>query len=119
MPAKGDNITKRKDGLYMGRVVVETPNGKKRKTVYGKKYGDVQKKLNRIRADADEGIVFDSENLNVGEWLDRWLADVLKPLVDGGKMAHSTYVRYAGIVENHLKPAIGHKKLRDLTRAEV
>jgi integrase len=119
MPAKGDNITKRKDGLYMGRVVVETPGGKKRLTVYGKRYGDVQRKLNRIRADAEEGLVFDSENLKVGAWLDRWLSDVLKPLVDAGKMAHSTYVRYEGISNNHLKPAIGHNKLRGLTRAQV
>ena len=74
MPAKGDNITKRKDGLYMGRVVVETPGGKKRLTVYGKRYGDVQRKLNRIRADAEEGLVFDSENLKVGAWLARPLA---------------------------------------------
>jgi integrase len=120
MPANGDNITKhKKSGLFMGRVVVETPTGRKRKTVYGKKYGDVKRKLNRLRADADEGLIFDAENLKLGEWLDHCLADVLKPLVDAGKLAHSSYVRYAGIVENHLKPAIGHKKLRDLTRAEV
>jgi integrase len=34
-------------------------------------------------------------------------------------MAHSTYVRYKGIVNNHLKPVLGHRKLKDLTRAEV
>jgi hypothetical protein len=61
----------------------------------------------------------DADGVKVGAWLDRWLADILKPLVDAGKMAHSTYVRYEGITNNDLKPAIGHKKLRDLTRAEV
>ena len=34
-------------------------------------------------------------------------------------MAYSTYVRYEGIVNNHLKPALGHRKLKDLTRVEV
>ena len=34
-------------------------------------------------------------------------------------MAHSTFVRYRGIANNHLKPALGHRKLKDLTRAEV
>ena len=119
MPAKGDGISKRKDGLYVGRVVVHTPGGPKRKAVYGRKYGEVEKKLNALRADADRGIVFDADSLKVGEWLDSWLSDCLKPLVDAGKMAHSTYVRYRGIVDKHLKPALRHRKLKDVTRAEV
>src|SRR5918994_2796799 len=119
MPAKSDGISKRKDGLYVGRVVVHTPGGPKRKAVYGRKYGEVEKKLNALRADADRGIVFDTDSLKVGERFDSWLSDCLKPLVDAGKMAHSTYVRYRGIVDKHLKPALGHRKLKDVTRAEV
>lgn len=119
MPAKGDGISKRKDGRYMGRVVIQTPDGPKRKVVYDRKYREVEKKLNKLRADADQGIVFDSDNLKVEGWLDSWLADCLKPLVEAGKMAHSTFVRYEGIANNHLKPALGHRKLKALTRAEV
>ncbi len=119
MPAKGDGITKRKDGRYMARYTVQTPEGPKRKTIYGKKYKDVEKKLNEARANADKGLVFDADNLKAGEWMDSWLSDCLKPLVKAGKMAHSTYVRTEGIVNNHLKPAIGRRKLKDLTRAEV
>src|SRR5215216_2446388 len=119
MPARGDGISMRKDGLYVGRVVVHTPSGPKRKAVYGRKYGEVEKKLNALRADADRGIVFDADSLKAAEWLDSWLSDCLKPLVDAGKMAHSTFVRYEGIVDKHLKPALGHRKLKNLTRAEV
>ena len=43
----------------------------------------------------------------------------MKSLVEAGKMAHSTFIRYEGIVNNHLKPALGHRKLKDLSRAEV
>ena len=43
----------------------------------------------------------------------------MKSLVDDEKMAHSTFIRYEGIVNNHLKPALGHRKLKDLGRAEV
>lgn len=39
--------------------------------------------------------------------------------MSSGKMEHNTFVRYEGIVENHLSPAIGRKKLKDLGRAEV
>src|SRR5829696_2730027 len=51
--------------------------------------------------------------------MDSWLSDCLKPLVGAGKMAHSTYVRTEGIVNNHLKSALGRRKLKDLTRAEI
>src|SRR5215212_6670424 len=119
MPAKGDGITKRKDGRYMARYTIQTPDGPKRKTIYSKKYKEVEKKLNEARASADKGLIFDADNLKAGEWMDSWLSDCLKPLVAAGKMAHSTYVRTEGIVNNHLKPALGHRKLKDLTRVEV
>lgn len=118
MAAKGDGITKRKDGLYMARYTVHTSDGPKRKTIYGRKYRDVESKLNEARTNADKGLVFDTK-LKLGEWLDTWLSDCLTPLVAAGKMAHSTYVRYEGIVNRHLTPALGHRKLRDLTRPEV
>src|SRR5215208_3451225 len=119
MPAKGDGITKRKDGRYMARYTVHTPNGSKRKVIYARKYKEVEKKLNEARSNADKGLVFDSDNLKLGDWLDSWLYDCIKPLVDAGKLVHSTFVRYRGIVDNHLKPALGHRKLKSLTRAEV
>src|SRR5215218_4869348 len=119
MPARGDGITKRKDGRYMACYTIQTPDGPKRKVIYGRKYKEVEKKLNEARANADKGLVFDSDNLKLGEWLDSWLNDLLKPLVDAGKMAHSTFTRYKGIVNNHIKPALGHRKLKDLTRTEV
>jgi hypothetical protein len=118
MPAKGDGITKRKDGLYKARYTVHTPDGPKRPAIYSKTYREVEKKLNEARANVDKGLVFDT-SLKVDEWLDSWLSDCLKPLVNAGKMAHSTYVRYEGIVNRHLKPALGHCKLTDLTRPEI
>jgi len=42
MPAKGDGITKRKDGRYMARYTVQTPDGPKRKVIYGRKYKEVE-----------------------------------------------------------------------------
>ena len=67
----------------------------------------------------DRGLVFGVGTLTVGEYLQRWLSDCLEPLVNSGKMAHSTFVRYKGIVNNDISPMLGRKKLRDLSRAEV
>ena len=118
MPATGDRITKRKDGLFQGTYTAQTPSGPKRKYIYGRKYGDVAQKLAEAMGDAARGVVFDAGTLTVGEWLDAWLSD-LKPLMGAGKMTYSTYKRYAGIIRKHLKPALGHRKLKDLNRAEV
>jgi hypothetical protein len=49
MPAKGDGITKRKDGRYMAPYTIETPEGPKRKTIYGRKYKGVERKLANAR----------------------------------------------------------------------
>lgn len=37
----------------------------------------------------------------------------------GHVRAHSTFVRYEGIARKHLKPALGHVKLRNLSRPQV
>jgi integrase len=118
MPATGDRITKCKDGLFQGTYTAQTPSGPKHKYIYGRKYGDVAQKLAEAMGDAARGVVFDAGTLTVGEWLDAWLSD-LKPLMGAGKMTYSTYKRYAGIIRKHLKPALRHRKLKDLNRAEV
>jgi integrase len=119
MPATGDRITKRKDGLFQGMYTAHTPDGPKRKYIYGRRKKDVERKLAEAMGDAARGIVFDAGTLTVGQWLDSWLSDCVRPLVDADKLAYSTYKRYAGIVGKHLKPALGRRKLKDLTRAEV
>jgi integrase len=119
MPATGDRITKRKDGLFQGMYTAHTPDGPKRKYIYGRRKKDVERKLAEAMGDAARGIVFDAKGVTVGEWLDSWLSTCIKPLVDAGKITYSTQKRYAGIVKKHLKPAVGHRKLKDLTRTEV
>ena len=66
MPARGDLITKRKDGRYMARYTVQTPDGPKRKTIYGRAYKEVEAALAKARGDAARGLVFDAGNLTVG-----------------------------------------------------
>jgi integrase len=110
MPATGDRITKRKDGLFQGMYTAQTPDGPKRKYVYGRKYGEVQKKLAEAMGDVARGIVFDDKNLTVGEYLDRFLEDVQR-----GSVRESTYSRDKYLLANHVKPALGRVKLRNLS----
>jgi integrase len=99
-------------GAYVG------PDGKRR-YVSGKTKEETRRKKRKAEADAAGGVVFDAGKLTVEEYLQRWLSDCLEPLVSSSKMAHSTFIRYKGIVENDISPILGRKKLRDLSRAEV
>ena len=114
MPRKGDGITKRKDGRYVGRYTVHTPDGPKRKVIYGRRYKEVEKKLAEARGDAARGIFFDAKGFTVGEWLGRWLEDVVKP----GK-AHRTHSAHSQQVRTHIAPALGRIKLEALRKAHV
>jgi integrase len=114
MPAPKDRIHKRKDGRYEGRYTVHTPNGPVRRRVYGRKYGEVQKKLAEAMGDAARGIVFDAEKQTVAEYLSRWLDDSVRDTV-----RRSTFARYESIVRHHIAPALGRLKLARLTPQHV
>src|SRR5215213_480580 len=105
-------ISRRKDGLYMARYTVHTATGAKRKTLYGKTRQEVAEKL--TRADRDDGLFFDADNLKVGEYLERWLIDGVLDTV-----RPTTYERYEQIVRIHVRPALGGVKLKNLTPAHV
>ena len=113
------SITRRKTGGWCAQYTVHTAEGRKRKTLYGKTRQEVAAKLAKALSDHEGGLTFNAGSLTVGEWMDRWLEDCLKPLVEAGKMVHSTFVRYEGIANNHLKPTLGHRKLKTLPRAEI
>ena len=115
----GEGRGKNRAGKVIGyRGSYFDPAGKRR-YVSAKNKGDAEKALRQAMTDADRGLVLDAGTLTVGEYLERWLSDCLAPLVDAGKVEHSTYVRYAGIVGGHISPMLGRKKLRDLGRTDI
>jgi integrase len=94
-------------GAYVG------PDGKRR-YVSGKTKEEARKKLRQARGDAERGLVFDTDNLKVGEYLDRWLSDSVRDTVKA-----TTFERYEQIARLHLKPALGRVKLNALTPTHV
>ncbi len=108
------SITRRKDGLYMARYWVETPKGPKRRTLYGKTREEARDKMARALADRLDGLVFDDENVTVGEYLDSWLKGSVR-----GSVRQSTHERYEVAVRAHIKPALGRLKLGKLAPAHL
>ena len=108
------SITKRNDGRWMARYTVHTAKGPKRRHVYGKTRKEAADRLAKALSDRTEGIVYNDENMTVGDYLDVWLKSSVR-----GSVRQSTYDRDAYLVENHVKPALGRIKLKNLSSAHV
>jgi integrase len=111
---EGSITRHKKSGLYMARYTVQTADGPKRKTIYGKKREVVADKLAKALANRSDGLVYDDGNLTIEGYLTRWLKDSVQ-----GTIRNSTFVRYKGIVVNHIVPALGNVKLAKLTPFHV
>ncbi len=94
---------------YRGAYFVYTADGPKRRYVNGKDREEVRQKLTKAMADRDSGIVVDDKNLSVGEYLDRWLFDCVR-----GTVRESTFSRDEYLIRNHIKPALGRIRLKNL-----
>src|SRR3712207_6393375 len=104
----------KKSGLYMARYTVQTAAGPKRKTLYNKTRREVDEKLTKAKADRDGGLIFNADNLKLGEYLGRWLTDSVRDTV-----RPTTFERYEQMVHLHIRPVLGKVKLKNLTSAHV
>ena len=64
--------------------------------------------------DRDDGLVFDTGSLTVGEYLELWLKDSVR-----GTVRQSTYEAYEYVTYPHIIPALGRVKLKSLTPTHV
>jgi integrase len=107
-------ITRRKDGRWEARYTILSGTVSKRKVLYGKTRAEVAEKLTRAMTERDGGVVFDSENQTVGEYLQRWLRDSVR-----GSVKPITFESYERLVRVHIAPALGQAKLKNLTPAHL
>lgn len=115
MPKKrGQNegsIRKRKDGTWEARVTIGiSADGKQqRKSLYGKTRQEVSAKMTDLLNNLQNGTITNPTEITLGEWLDEYMRTYKKPHV-----RPATYNNYSVKVNNHIKPAIGHYKLKAL-----
>ncbi|MDP8947344.1 MAG: site-specific integrase [Actinomycetota bacterium] len=104
----------KKSSLYMARYTVQSPTGTKRKTIYGKEREEVAEKLIEALSNRNKGLVFEGEDQTLSAYLDRWLNGSVK-----GSVKPSTYESYERMIRNHIKPALGHRKVKNLAPDHV
>jgi integrase len=108
------SIRRRKDGRWEGRYTVHTAEGRQQKTVYGKTRKEVAEKLTEAMASRDQGVIFDAGKLTVGDHLEQYLHDVVKP-----SASHRTYSTHAQQIRSHIAPTLGRIKLKNLRKAHI
>jgi integrase len=113
-PRRGNgegSICRRKNGAWQG--ALRLPDGR-RKYVYGESREEVRRKLNTAIHALETGTLSDSRGIAVGEFLDKWLEEVVRPNVRPW-----TFAGYEVHVRLHLKPTIGTVPLDKLSPMHV
>lgn len=108
MSKRGENIYKRKDGRWEGRILIHAPDSK-RISVYGKTYREVRDRMQEKKL--LPGIVHCPKR--VSETTEVWLASrerLLKP---------SSVAKYRNLVQRHILPLLGKLRICDLDRDTV
>jgi integrase len=108
-------IARRSDGRYVAAAFVPMVGGGRRRVyVYGRTRGEARDKLDELQRKASDGIPRARERQTVGEYLDYWLAHVVRP-----ERRPTTYAGYETMVRLHITPLIGTRKLDELGPADV
>ena len=105
------SIRKRPDGTWEARVTIGImADGKqKQKSLYGKTRQEVNAKMTDLLNNLQKGLITNPTEMTLSEWLDFYMLEYKKKFVKP-----ATYNNYTIKVKNHIKPAIGHYKLKTL-----
>lgn len=115
MPRKGENIRKRKDGRWEGRYRNGfTPDGTYRySSVYGKSYLEVKNKLLFIK--------HETACFRNNPFIEKRLCEVLALWLAANqiKVKRSTASKYSYMIERHINPELGAKKLSNISASLI
>jgi integrase len=109
------SLTQRADGRWQATLSLGMVSGKRqRRTVYGKSRREVAEKLAALRRQHATGQLVTASREPVAALLTRWLRDVIAI-----ERPPTTLQQYSGHVGRYLTPALGTKKLADVTPADL
>jgi len=94
-----------RDGSWRCRVQVAG----RRHSITGRTKAEVRKKLRELLSNADKGMLPPRERLTVGQFMERWLADVVKPA-----RRPSTHISYEQNYRCYIGPELGRVTLSNL-----
>lgn len=111
MPRRGENIYKRKDGRWEGRLIRgHHPNGKAiYQYVYGKSYSEAKRKLLDLRSRRNVGADTVNQRVKYKDILNEWL------IMSQIRTKESTFSHYTHLSKLHILPFLGEIPIEHLT----
>ena len=98
------------DGLWIASIDLGWAGGKRRrKVVSSTDYATASRKLRDLRRQVQDHGDIPTASMTVGAWLDHWLEHIISATA-----RPRTLTTYRGYVTNHIKPAIGKKRIDQL-----
>lgn len=101
---------------WEARVTIGTDPGtgkQLRRSFSGKTQKEVREKMQAAAVAVNDGDYFEPAKITVGQWLDTWAAEYLN------SVKPRTVESYRANIKQHIKPAIGAKRLSELTAVDV
>jgi integrase len=105
------SVTQRKDKRWQTSMMLE--NGK-RKYFYGKTQAEALDKLHVAQEQQRQGKLATGPQQTVKQFLEDWLEKVHR-----FKIRYNSLTTYRHLLKNHVLPALGHLKLRNLTAYDI
>ena len=107
------SIRQRKDGRYEARYCIETPDGLKRRSVYGKTRKEVAAKLAEAITSKDDIPAFEPAGMTVREFLAEYQEAIRHTI------KRRSFQTTEDIVRLHILPEVGTMRLMDLDRKHI
>jgi integrase len=108
-------VVKRADGRWEAKLDLGWADGRRvRRSFYGRTRIDAVEQLRRAQRAVEEGEGIPGEHTTIGQFLDQWLAEVVKP-----NRRLATWQGYEVNVRRHIKPVVGRTRLARLSAADV
>lgn len=104
------SIYQRQDGRWCCQLTIE---GKPR-YLYGKSPEEVQGKRDEVRELANKGVLPEPNKVTVQQWLKTWMEEYKKD-----NLKPATYHSYQNLIDLHINPAIGERKVKDLKPSHI
>ena len=115
--SRGSVFYDKRRGYWMGYIATgATVRGvRQRRSVSGATEVEARAKLRQVDAEMILGQPVTDGTLRLGKFLEEWLKNTIEP----NCLSVNTAASYRGIVERHLIPDLGKKRLKDLTVLDV
>jgi integrase len=108
-------IDERGAGIYRLRYRI---NGRRFSKTFKGTLTEARKELRALIRSGDAGEHVDPSKITVGQWIDQWIA-AGAPGRRKEKVGERTLERYADLVNVHVKPVLGNRRLQQLRPQEI